>query len=376
MGVIQTGCRPTGEKAPKTNVARSSLEDTAERTEIIRKVYELYAAQLKEEGQRLVQEERYSLSWAMNQIPYLASIFLRESEVSREGLLTDAFAKIPMFIVEDGELRKAASYNDLAQAGDFWTISSPLTNSIEYLIREMPGDMTARALISSQTSRSPLPDGIVVCNLEETYFTRESMIASFEVKEMKGFEHDRRVDLRWGKKGAEPVWLSEESIFNKMNNLNARAAGEFRRYFLERRFRGRRRDNAILIPIASIRSLGLDDFTGIDAMGYTYLQPDTPIVNYLHPLLTARDFEKTMQSAIYVRMTHALLSPQPRDHAARKSDLERVMKSMAGGEVQEYLTDRGNFSDAVLSSNLRLFDPFAWSRRAADDEDNFFVAYN
>jgi molecular chaperone HtpG len=56
----------TGSKAPKTNVARSTLESTPERDRLFSDLYGLYFDHVKDEIKRLIHEEHYSLTWAAN----------------------------------------------------------------------------------------------------------------------------------------------------------------------------------------------------------------------------------------------------------------------------------------------------------------------
>ena len=123
----------TGKGSPKTNVARSSLEETEEKSVAIQKVYDMYVAQLDDECQRLTNEEGYPLSCVINQIPYIVNHLKWEEdtvggryrgdfEASHPLLLRRAFAKLPVFLVET---QPSASQRHWKRLGS-WEAFGPL----------------------------------------------------------------------------------------------------------------------------------------------------------------------------------------------------------------------------------------------------------
>jgi hypothetical protein len=55
-----------GPDAPKTNVARSTLETTPQLSRPNSILYELYVGHVKDEISRIMRDEHYSLTWAVN----------------------------------------------------------------------------------------------------------------------------------------------------------------------------------------------------------------------------------------------------------------------------------------------------------------------
>jgi len=137
-----------GKTAPRTNVARSALEDTNERTATISQIYELYAAQVADEVKRLAAIEEYSLSWAVGQAAYISAAFASpRTRVSDRATYAAAIGKLPLFLVESDGRRISASLEELETRRDLWLIEAPLVRSVENLIREAPTNVSARSVI-------------------------------------------------------------------------------------------------------------------------------------------------------------------------------------------------------------------------------------
>src|SRR5205823_11074423 len=57
----------TGANAPRTNVARSAVEDTPEKANVFRECYRTFFGHVASEADRLRADEEYSLTWATEQ---------------------------------------------------------------------------------------------------------------------------------------------------------------------------------------------------------------------------------------------------------------------------------------------------------------------
>jgi molecular chaperone HtpG len=153
--------------APKTNVARSSLEETPESEALRRIVYRLYFEQIRDEAIRLNREEGYSQTWATGQIQYIASpIVSKQSGITSETLHQEELLALPMFLIERNKKRSIAAASELKSLGRFWTVQSELMSMVERLVRESPAEVSAAALIEvCKTETTELPPGEVVSNL-------------------------------------------------------------------------------------------------------------------------------------------------------------------------------------------------------------------
>lgn len=125
-----------GKEAPKTNVARSALEDTAEQRQMLRVVYDLYGEHVSNEIARLARSDSYSLSRAVSVAPFIASPLTGlGTPASKPEILSESLANVPLILVEDKDKRSNISLNMLKESSTFITIESPLHRSIEYFVK-------------------------------------------------------------------------------------------------------------------------------------------------------------------------------------------------------------------------------------------------
>ena len=164
----------TGLQAPKTNVARSLIENTRERADAISAVYALYAKYIRDEVGRLQKEEKYSLTYATEQIPYLSGALRHRPNDVDEGVRA-LLDELPMFLVEDGEVRTARTAKEIGSGcGRFAVAESQLLKSIEELIKQAPGDMIARTMFAqSNSGEGVLPAGPILVNTFSNNLVRE-----------------------------------------------------------------------------------------------------------------------------------------------------------------------------------------------------------
>jgi hypothetical protein len=177
----------TGAGAPKTNVARSSLEETRERKELLRKIYQLYATHIISESQRLISEEHYSSSWAVSQIPWLIGPLMggRGGSTTNAEELSEAMADVPMYLVESEGNRQVISLRSLNQIGGFWTIESILMESAERLIKETETKMTTLSLLKvCKPNMTEVPKGVILCNREGGFAGRRNLRGRYEIQEI------------------------------------------------------------------------------------------------------------------------------------------------------------------------------------------------
>jgi molecular chaperone HtpG len=356
----------TGLNAPKTNVARASLEDTPERLDLIRRIYNLYRQHLEEEARRLISVERKSLSWVMNQMPFIASA-LREDNPSSAACLEECLENLPIFLLEDSTERKSASMADLRSRGSFWTVESPLTSHVEGLISEMPVQVTARALIQVAGQAVPrLPEGDLVSNLPLSSMARIAVEKNFEVQHIRAFEDSRRVDLKWGPIGDDQIWISRRAVIVKMETIDFRSSRLLFEH-INRRSRGRI-GAEILIPARSVSLEGLGAYQAIQTYRGLYILPGCSIAHYFLPMMRSNDFRTLSQAFTYLEVFARLL-PISLSDGTTGYRFDRIINELAAEGLDH--GDITEFRSAVLANEIRVFNPFAWSRRSDDDPDYY-----
>jgi molecular chaperone HtpG len=110
-----------GANAPKTNVARSTLEATPERDALYSSLYGLYVGHVKDELERLREEEKYSLTWATNNAIMLVPFgFFDDAQnaVILPNALRERMKELPVYIVEKGGKRINIEFNEFDEGGD------------------------------------------------------------------------------------------------------------------------------------------------------------------------------------------------------------------------------------------------------------------
>jgi molecular chaperone HtpG len=368
------------QNAPKTDVARSSLENTPESLEITRKVYDILARQIDEEVKRLAEEERYSISRAIGHIEFIGgALASRNSELSDETLLAQSFAQLQIFLLEDNETRNAVSLEELKKMGGFWTSHSPLTSSVEHLIREIPGNITARSVFKLvRGAETQLPAGNFVTNIERGAMTLDMVLRNFEVSAIRGREVDRKLELYWSLRGVAPKWYSSEQIEYRMFQINSRAAQLVRRVFEERTLSlhssGPRR-GSFLIPTSVFSFAGLETFAAVAAVGGIYLQSNVPVVEYVNTVLKDQSFERMAAANIYLEIIRNILFLRNTDESEVQARLDRMLRDLTARGMDVYVRDWESFRKVAQTQTLRLFDPSAWSKRGTSDEEEFEWTY-
>lgn len=112
-----------GINAPKTNVARSGIEATAERDAMLRTLYEMYVDHVTREVTELHTKRAFSLTWATGEARFLLEplrsvVRLGAHERTRsvavnEALLEDSLKNVPALLVESTNRRSTVSANAL-----------------------------------------------------------------------------------------------------------------------------------------------------------------------------------------------------------------------------------------------------------------------
>lgn len=207
-----------GKSAPRTNVARSNIENTIEKDNLLTNIYELYFLHFTEEYLKISSEQ--SISWAITQISYQIDSFLNspynrhsESLVLKDDLLRKEISKIKCILLEEEEERIAVSINQLVELGSFWSTDCNLFSSANSLLREIPALSKTSTLSLVNTLCTDIDAQTVhidrlLCNFKNNSKVIQEIIRStFEISEIKIIPSQRRVDLYWDSKKQE-IWKS------------------------------------------------------------------------------------------------------------------------------------------------------------------------
>lgn len=362
----------TGKNAPKTNVARSALEENEGSIAAIQKIYDLYVEQLDEECRRLMSEEKYPLSGAISQLEYISSglewnsgeYFSRHNECRYPELLKASFSRLPVFLLEGAIERKAASLDDLRKLGKFWTVEAPLFRSLEVLIRQMPVNITARAILEFAKGGPQLPSEPVVSNLNSQY-ARALIVGIFEIKRISAIESGHRLELEWGLL-RESLWYSQSALFERLYRLDSQAAFRIRENFEERydpnRMRMQTIPGDIRVPKSEVAIDGLKGFSAVTAQGDIYFLPGAKFVERQLPAFLSNKFNEIAQGYIYLEIARFLLAASPASPSATQDIFDRAIRTIMGSGLDSYLPDVDEAREVACATEWQTYDPFAWSR--------------
>jgi molecular chaperone HtpG len=352
-----------GKSAPKTNVARSSLESTDEQRQLMSTCLKIIFASVTTEASRLNRDEGYSLTWSTEEIPYLLSPALNgRNSLDESESQEQALSEVPLFLVESDGLRTARSLSDLLKIGSFWTVESLLTRSVEQFIREAKAEVTAEKLILvSQGTTSSLPQGSIATNLHHSPVVSAKARTKFEPAYIVGHVSDRRLDMRWDL--TDNRWLSRDDVIQKLyaigNNdiLNALHA------INERLNRIGRRTGNVYIPRRNVESSGLGEYFCVSSHRAIYLLPGTPIANLLVEDVEADETADQLAERMLRFEVFSLLG-EPHNQFPG-GILDYFYRLIDGTVPRSWLSGQEELKLAIsgTGSAFRVYNPLSWRHR-------------
>jgi hypothetical protein len=198
----------TGDKAPRTNVARSQIDATDQWDSALKEIYKSICEHVTSEMARMQSEDSRSLTWAVLEAPYIINPIARDAGVTNPALLTEEISRLPALLVESEGRRKAISAAELDQEQHFWTVDSDFVNHAEWLIREVKADASLSNLIKSLgVEEFNLPETPVLCGASPSNILAANVLRRREVDILHFRAEQRRVDLRWvAREASDPRW--------------------------------------------------------------------------------------------------------------------------------------------------------------------------
>lgn len=362
-GSILAVANAVGRGAPKTNVARSALEDTVEQRRMLATIYRLYVGHVSAEIDRLAKEEGFSLTRAVGEVPYVAATLLgRDSHALRPTDLEVAISESPLLIVEsDKGIRRKVSLRELQRADYFWTVESPLFRSVEQFVREAPTDISARSILELLGSgNSAYAEGLTLLNYSASTYLYRILDREFEITEVIASEKSRRVDARWQKRDGPARWVGYTAVMELV-------AAEDRRFvsmLAQLRSTSRRARQSVKLPVGPVATSELEDACGFLVNRGRYLKPGEAITVFLAELWTEReDIAVSQRLLVYLLLLELLTATGLRWQSLDEDSVRRLVEPSLYIHIQGYLTDLDLFVGAVRATSGEFFDPFAWDRK-------------
>ena len=359
----------TGVGSPKTNVARSGFEATAERTAMLSKVSGMYCQHVQSEVSSMHEKLNFSPTWAATEAGFLVQPLLDASERSRPidvSLLEKKLAEIPSILLERDANREIVSVEELNKIPSFWTIDSTGIRSLESLFKEVPQPLSLSSFSNVVTASTlNLPDEPVLGGLKESGVIMDLAFRPREIDTVRASEKERRLDLRW---------ISTRDLWKSAYTDNDKIRQFIRPRLADRRYSRSTVRHIYLALSEQINVAGLEGYIGFRHAENLYLLKDRPITGAILQIVQAVERgEKTPDELLLVllatqeaigRVTHisdrvAFINRVKANHQTfSNSPSERMPESLDDGLL-----------DAITGGNLRIFDARAWRRSSAYEED-------
>jgi hypothetical protein len=350
-----------GANAPKTNVARVGLDATVERREMLRRVYRAYLSHIAAEADELQTRRSLSMTWAGQE----AELLLKQLLAKETGPSMRARSSTPaidqsafkdemkgqaLLLVESEGTRSLAAATTLTGEQRLWTVDSALVRAAERILREIPADGSLNAISSGfETDAFRLPDGITLVGYSPQSVLYRLLLEEREVAAFSIRRDERRVDVGWDRKDAEPRWVS------LVSESDAEQEDQIRRGI-----------SPFFIAVADCEISGGTGEIAIRAHGSFYLVGESPLRAWLLKVVERANGEISSGSALVpVLMNFLGRAKEPDDI---RGTVERIIEG-SGGRRQLLEADEIDVDELVSvleETPLRTFDTLAWMRRDFD----------
>ncbi|WP_160116644.1 HD domain-containing protein [Pseudovibrio ascidiaceicola] len=363
-----------GKNAPRTNVARSALETTDEFDNAVSRVNRLLLKAVETERNRLVEDEGYSITWAVEQMPYLLTPIIgnrKERNTENElKLQHNELCNIKMFIGEEDCHRKPLSAKDLIEREEFWTVDSLLFSSTEHFIREAKQEIARSNILQyvygedeSTRKNMLVVSDISVANVRSTVISK-----IFQASYFKANEQERSLDVKWIK--TDSNWTSSSEILSAIYQTESYQDYDALVQFRDEIFRSGLRKEAkeLYIPLNSNEIIveNLERFNSVTTQGMTFALPSHPLSKYFtkRPENWESDHAYLRVTAIMFSITLAL-----GDRIGLETD---EVWNFVRRSLSNYLLDalgedmRTLELELTKMGTLNCYNPFSWRQRTID----------
>lgn len=195
----------TGEKAPKTNVARSNINSSnLEKT--LETIYSLYLKNIVDEKDKLCKD--FSITWAAEEADWMLTNFLSKrnhglnADFSDKEVLARKLCEIRSILIERENEREFISINELKERGHYWTIESEAFDSANRLLKEIKSNRSVISILSNLfESGDAKIDNIDILLSKKRFFNLidEILLSDFQISDIRILADQRRLDLKWSK---------------------------------------------------------------------------------------------------------------------------------------------------------------------------------
>lgn len=290
----------TGSNSPRTNVARSDLEDTPQYHETLRKIYGLYLQHIRDEIESMIRERDFSPTRAITEADYLLSSLLtsntglrrRYPRLDEDNELLAEINTIPSVVIEKQGKRLILSLDELSSYTTLREVDNEIIKKAETFLAQLPAAISLHDLVSNLSAfEANLPsDPLLIArskNIEQDILFKRN----WEVTRIETDLDKWAIDVTWSRRNDCGSWIElpeddakVEARARQFIRELRRTSTRTRKYYvpenyerisgLTRNFIGVRLDRSIYLrsdgewtELAGL--LGINDFKNIDEVrGY------------------------------------------------------------------------------------------------------------
>ncbi len=362
----------SGENAPRTNVARSGIEVTPERDQLLSSIYGVYMAHVRNELRELCEKRNFSLTWAIREARYILNTLIGSPHFRRDNgpvpssrpIFNRALAELPVFSLERVGQREAVSVKELEKLETFWTIDCSLLTSVEPLIKEAKTSTSASAIVSAlRLDDFPMPPGPLLCGGGPEERFENWVFSNREISDVVINAEHRRIDLCWARLASPHRWGKPSDKIKRMV-WNFEGLRQF-----------------VKLTVCAARESVKVTCNGqqplaVRSEGTLYLLPRSSLSRYLLEIFDRAEngLAKDMMSSAFACFVVESLSTY-RGHVdnarerisnlARRFERGAELGQLGLGDVRDWY-DLGQLVGVIEETSWNIFDPSRWVRSKRD----------
>mgnify|MGYP000669331598 CR=1 FL=1 len=356
----------SGANAPKTNVARSTIEAAEERDILLSSIYTLYTNHVKEEILDLYKSKGFSLTWASSEALYLLRPLIHnlnsdtKFEPISKALLSKAINEIPAILVEQDNKRISLSPNDIQNKHEIWTIDSNLIRSAESLIREASVNSSLSSLMNSLYTNDEYKlneMNCLLCGFNSDNLLHTNALLDKEVSFLRIYQKERRVDLKWECKDSNIHWL-EYCVHNSDS------------YRYSNPFTVRNREHKVRMFFEiNANKVGVNDEIAVKAHDMIFVLNNSELHNYLLETFKILDYNNSREDNFIAEKLLDIILFFFNSRYSNDSDIDNIFQRYLSEMPYEFKEKHfwAKINKAELMSILKntywkVFDVSVWSR--------------
>ncbi|MFJ5517855.1 ATP-binding protein [Streptomyces griseoluteus] len=348
-----------GPGAPRTNVARSSLDDTPEKIHLLSQIYEAYCDHIKAQCEDLHSSQGYSLTWACSEAQFMTSSLTGSKYVpSSFRLLQAAIQQIPLVVLEHQGVRRKASIDELRSLPALHKRISNFSDHVEALLREVPTDVSLHSVLEFLgNAEDPIPqDWTLLCSRIGGYGVLEEHLATeWEIAELSGRMARRSCDVTWSRTADQPRWTpgANRELSEVIESLNLMSIG---------RSRDSLRGNLVRIPLGDVATTGFPErYMGVKVGHESYLVKGHPWEWAVEATReSASDLDELRQRMILLAW---LITNFAQVGAEQGQLIPEIFRRLSGSEFDPRFLDINRFEESCEAARAKqIFDASRWTR--------------